>query len=158
MPVLNCDIAFTGRAAQGGLFRPNLAVHRSLTAGILNARPPGHKIFTSAASCLAGHGAQASHIACVLPRLHPAAPAQGREQLSVQGSITRRAIAVAGMASMTVAASVAGIGAAQATGGSEKCSDLQVKYSVDGGQSWSQGTRLTGDTAPTEFVVKLVGN
>jgi len=61
------------------------------------------------------------------------------------------------MASMTVAASVAGIGAAQATGGSEKCSDLQVKYSIDGGQSWSQGTRLTGDTAPTKFIVKLVG-
>lgn len=62
------------------------------------------------------------------------------------------------MACMTAAASVAGIGAASATGNSEQCSNLQVTYSVDGGQSWSQDTRLTGDTAPTKFIVKLVGD
>jgi LPXTG-motif cell wall-anchored protein len=72
----------------------------------------------------------------------------------VHGSITRRAIAVAGTAAMTAALSVAGVGAAQAD---TSCGQASVEHSVDGGQTWTKDGRMSGSTAPTNITVKLSG-
>ncbi|MFC4031222.1 LAETG motif-containing sortase-dependent surface protein [Streptomyces polygonati] len=73
----------------------------------------------------------------------------------MQGSITRRATAVAGAAVMTAALSVAGAGVAQAHGNSNKCGRVSVTFSLDGGQSWTTDGRINGDTAPASIIVKL---
>ncbi|WP_329129540.1 LPXTG cell wall anchor domain-containing protein [Streptomyces sp. NBC_01476] len=61
---------------------------------------------------------------------------------------------------MTVALSVAGVGAAQAHNGgsSDKCGQVSVKFSLDGGKHWTTNGRIDGGKPPTTITVKFTGN
>lgn len=75
----------------------------------------------------------------------------------MQRSITRRAIGVVGLGSLTAAVTLAGIGTAQASGGdNNNCGRASIEHSEDGGQNWSTNGRID-NSAPTKITVRLTG-
>ncbi|MFJ2634161.1 LAETG motif-containing sortase-dependent surface protein [Streptomyces sp. NPDC087422] len=73
----------------------------------------------------------------------------------MQRSITRRAIGVVGLGSLTAAVTLAGVGTAQASGNDKNnCGRSHIEHSEDGGKTWSDNGRIN-DPAPTKITVRL---
>jgi hypothetical protein len=72
-------------------------------------------------------------------------------------STVKRTVGAAGLSTLAAAISVVALGSAQASATPQKCGQVSIQNSKDGGQTWSTNGRLDG-AAPAKISVRLTGD